>query len=413
KIVTVNTNGKNCKRGYEMNDLNVLTDSMLLLQDGKILDCLPNSAYNKLNFDKTIDLEGKCILPGLIDCHTHTIFAGSRANEFKLKLGGATYEEIAAAGGGIANTTLATRNASKSELIAIGKKWLAHFASLGITTVEIKSGYGLNEHDEIKMLQVIDELKKSSPLDIVSTYLGAHIVPGEYKLNRSAYIDLICQTMLPRIAASSLADFCDVFCESSAYSAGEMKLILETAKSLGIKPRAHIEQFNRIGGLEVALSLGAISVDHLEVMDANGIGLLSGSETVGVVLPGCSLFLKCAYAPARKIIDSGGLLAIATDFNPGSSHIPNLPLVLSLGALNMKLTIEEVISAATINAAKVLGRETITGSIEPGKTADLLILDSEEYTDLIYTIGKNMTYMTIKNGNIIYTNKHGLVHENN
>lgn len=403
QIVTVNSNGKNFKRGNELADVEVLHDHSVIIENDTIIDIIPTSSFNKIRADKEIDLTNKVLLPGLVECHTHSVFAGSRANEFRLKLKGASYEEIAASGGGINTTVQAVRAASLEELLQITGKRVDYFISQGITTLEIKSGYGLNFEDEIKILNVVNELNKRYPIEIVSTFLGAHTIPKELKNNREEYIDLIINKMLPYVASNNLAEFCDGFCEPSAFSADEIDRIFGKAVELGLKIKLHTEQFNNIGGLDVALKHNAVSVDHLEVIEKRDIAKFSDTETVAVLLPGVSFFLNYDYAPARQLIENNAIVALATDYNPGSSHIANMNLIMSLAALKMKMSIEETISAVTINAAKSLDRNKTIGSIEIGKKADFSVFDTKDYADIVYSVGRNLNCMTIKNGIVIYT----------
>ena len=401
QIVTVDTKAKNFKRGRDLGELNILENFSIVVEDGIIKDFVKEKASNVF-FDDVINLHGKIVLPGLIECHTHTAFAGSRASEFKLRLNGASYEEIAEAGGGIANTVNATRKASKEELKQLMKKRVKHFISQGITTLEIKSGYGLSFEDEIKILEAIKELNEEVPIDLISTFLGAHTIPPEFKGNREEYISLINKKLLPYIAENDLANYCDAFCEKTAFSASEVNSIFANASEHGLKLRLHTEQFNNIGGLETALKHNALSVDHLEVAAENDIPRLAESETVAVLLPGVSFFLDYDFAPARDLIDSGAIVALATDYNPGSSNISNLHFILSLASLKMKMSIEETISAVTINAAKAMDLQENIGSLEIGKKADFAVFDIPEYSEISYNIGQNLNSMTIKNGNVIF-----------
>ena len=405
QIITVNSNGLNYKRGLMMDELHPLTDYSIYLEDGIIKDFVSNNDISKYKYDEEIDLENKIILPGLIDCHTHTVFAGNRANEFKLKLKGATYEEIAAEGGGINNTVNSVRLSSFDELFKISAERINYFISRGITSLEIKSGYGLSFYDEIKILQVIKALKNTFEIDIVPTFLGAHTFPPEFKNDRQKYIDMIINEMLPYIYENKLAVFCDVFCEKSAFLVDEADLILNSAKNMGFKIKLHTEQFNDIGGISLAFKHNAVSVDHLEVLNEENVIKIANSDITAVLLPGVSFFLNYDYANADKLIKNNGIVAISTDFNPGSSHIQDLNLIMSIAALKMKMTIEETISAVTINAAKAIGIEKITGSIEIGKQADFSIYDTTNYADIVYSVGKNLNVMTIKKGNIIYNSK--------
>lgn len=404
-ILTLNTNGLNFKRGKELADPGILTGHSIIIEDNTIKDFIPNKSFRKSLVDKVIDAKGKTVLPGLIDCHTHTLFAGSRANEFAQKIAGASYEEIARLGGGIRNTMTSTRKASEKSLFNSTSDWINHFISLGITSLEIKSGYGLSFEDEVKILRILKKLKSNSPIQIVSTFLGAHIVPPEFSKNRNAYIDTVITKMIPYIAKNSLADFCDVFCEKGAFTLEETDRILKTAARHSLPTKIHTDQFNSFGGIGTALKNKCNSADHLEVIKANDISAIAKSETTAVLLPGASFFLNCPYAPARKLIDKGAIVAIASDFNPGSSHIPNLHLIMSIASIKMKMKPEEVIAAVTINAAKALGIQNTTGSLEIGKSADFSIFNTENFLDISYTIGKNLNSMTIKNGKIIYDNQ--------
>lgn len=402
QIVTVNTNGVNFKRGKDLSNLETLNGYSIVVEDNLIKDIVHNSKISRYKFDEEIDLTGKVVLPGLVECHTHTAYAGSRAEEFKKKLNGVSYEQIAKAGGGINTTVQAVRKASFEELVNIIKPRIDYFISQGITTLEIKSGYGLSYYDEIKLLQVINYLNNEYAIDIISTFLGAHTFPPEYKNDHNKYIDIILNGLLPFIAENKLAVFCDAFCEKTAFTAAQVEKIFAEALKLGLKLKLHTEQFNNIGGLDTALKFNAQSVDHLEVIAENDISKFADTETVAVLLPGVSFFLNYDYAPARKLIESNAIVALATDYNPGSSHIANLNLIMTLAALKMKMTIEETISAVTINAAKALDVSDKVGSIEIGKKADFAVFDISDYSEIVYQVGKNLNCMTVKNGKVIY-----------
>lgn len=402
QVVTVNTNGKNFKRGKELAEVDCVFDSSIVIEDDIIKDITPTNSISKKLFNEVIDLTDKIVLPGLVECHTHTAFSGSRANEFRQKLAGVGYEEIANAGGGILKTVSSVRSASFEELVKTVKPRVEFFISQGVTTLEIKSGYGLDFENERKLLQVINFLDEIFPIDIIATFLGAHTFPPEFEENKKGYVDLIINEMLPHISNQKLALFCDGFCELTAFTAEEIELIFNAATVNGLKLKLHTEQFNTIGGLDAALNHNAVSVDHLEVINDNDIIKISNTDTVAALLPGVSFFLNHTYAPARKLIENNVIVALATDYNPGSSHISSLPLVMSLAALKMKMTIEETISAVTINAAKALCRQNSIGSIEIGKKADFAIFNTNEYSDIVYEIGKNLNCITIKNGNVIY-----------
>lgn len=402
QIVTVSTKGKNYKRGKEHNQVDVLTDHSIIIEEDLIKDIVPTKSIKNESGCHVISVKDRTIMPGFTECHTHTVFMGSRSNEFRLKLKGASYEEIAKGGGGINTTVSAVRKSSFEELVKAAEPRIYNFITQGVTTIEIKSGYGLDYENEIKLLKVINHLKTIFPIEIVTTFLGAHTYPIEYKDDHAGYNDLIINKMLPYIAKNKLADFCDVFCELNAFSKDVAERILKKALGAGLKIKLHTEQFNNIGGLEGALKLKATSVEHLEMIKEEQIKLLETSETTAVLLPGVSYFLDYQYAPARKLIERNAIIALATDYNPGSSNIKNIFFIMSLAAIKMKMTIEEVISAYTINAAKALAISDRTGSIEPGKRADFSILDTSEYSDLVYNTGVNMNIMTIKNGKVIY-----------
>jgi imidazolonepropionase len=402
QIITVNTDGKNCKRGNDLGDIGVLTEHAIVVENDTIKDLIPNSSIKNPSKYDIIDLQDKVILPGLVECHTHAAFAGSRANEFKLKLQGNSYEQIAKSGGGIISTVTAVRNSSLNELVKLLIPRVKYFISQGITTLEIKSGYGLDLENEIKLLEAIKKLNSMFTIDIIPTFLGAHTYPPEFKDNHNGYLELITQKMLPQIAEKKLAKFCDAFCERTAFSSEEVNIIFTKAKELGFHLRLHTEQFHNIGGLEIALNHETVSVDHLEVMTDKQIFKIAAFDIVAVLLPGVSFFLNYEFAPARKLIDNNAIVALSTDYNPGSSHISNLNLIMSIAAIKMEMTIEEIISAVTINAAKALLKNNEIGSIEVGKKADFAVFNAQDYADIIYYVGKNLNVMTIKNGKIIY-----------
>lgn len=402
QIVTCNTQGKNYKRGSELSSLEVLTDHFIVVEYGIIKDILPNSSINKFENCETIKLNDKIILPGLVECHTHTAFAGSRSLEFKDKIAGRTYEEIAKTGGGILTTVNAVRNTSLIGLVELMKPRIEEFISQGVTTLEIKSGYGLDFENEIKLLQAIKIINETYPIDIVSTFLGAHTFPKEFSDNHAAYINLLNNELIPHISKNNLAEFCDGFCESTAFAAKEIDDIFLAASKFGLKIKLHTEQFNNIGGLDVALKYKASSADHLEVLDEKDLQKFSIAETVAVLLPGVSFFLDYQFAPARKLIENNAIVALATDYNPGSSHILNLHLIMSLAAIKMKMRVEEIINAVTINSAKALNKENLVGSIEIGKKADFAVFNAADYSDIIYNVGRNLVTHTIKNGEIIF-----------
>ncbi|MGH9803177.1 MAG: imidazolonepropionase, partial [Blastocatellia bacterium] len=335
-----------------------------------------------------IDAGNRIVLPGFVDAHTHPVFAGNRAGEFEMRASGATYQQIALAGGGIRSTVRKTRAASEDELVAAGKRYAEWFLRCGTTTVEAKSGYGLTTEDELKMLRAIRRLSEETPLNYVPTFLGAHVVPDEFKDNSSAYVDLIVEEMLPRVAEEKLAEFCDVFCEQGAFSVEESRRILTAAKRLGLKLRVHADQLSLSGGSALAAELGAVTADHLEQADQSAISNLKAQSVQPVLLPASVLMIGSHhYANARAMIEAGLAVVIATDFNPGSSPVASMLLVLTLASTQMKMTPAEAISAATINAAYSLGRGNEIGSLEPGKRADFVIHDCDDYRELAYFAG--------------------------
>ncbi len=402
QILTCQTSINHYKVGKQLQDVGLLTNHSIVIEDGIIKDIIPEHSIKNFSDFEIIDVKGKTILPGLIECHSHLSFSGNRSNEFKMKLEGISYEEIAKNGGGILSTVSSVRNISIDELFSKMKPRVSEFISQGVTTLEIKSGYGLDFENEIKQLHSIKLVEEFFPIDIVSTFLGAHTYPIEFKKNRQEYLEIITNKMIPHISKNKLAEFCDGFCEKTAFSAEEIDFIFNQAKNYGLKVRLHTEQFNIIGGIDVAIKHNATSVDHLEVIDDDGILKLSNKEIVCVLFPGMSFFLNHHYAPARKLIDSGCIVALSTDFNPGSSHILNLHLIMQIAALKMKMNFEEIINSVTINAAKAIDRNNEVGSIEINKKADFAVFDTDNYTDIFYNVGRNLIYYTIKKGNIIY-----------
>jgi len=346
---------------------------------------------------------GKVVMPGLIDAHTHLVFAGSRENEFEQRIQGLSYQEIAGRGGGILSTVEATRNSSFDELFSLGKKRLDRMLSKGVTTVEAKSGYGLSLQDEMKILKVMKALQESHPIDIVPTFLGAHTLPKEFREDRMHYVDLLIEEMIPKVAQERLAEFCDVFCEEKAFTLEESKQILETGKRYGLKPKIHADQLSSGGGAELAAEVDAYSADHLEYASPEGIKKMAEKGVTAVLLPGASFFLSMKkYPPARDMIEQGVAVSLATDFNPGSSMTESLPMMMTMGCTMYKLLPKEVIQATTIHAARSMGREKEIGSLEVGKQADLLVLDIPNYRYLPYHFGVDHVETVIKKGKMIY-----------
>jgi imidazolonepropionase len=394
-------NGK-FKRKNELNDVGLKEDFSLVLEDDLISDIASSKDFDFSKFDLIIDCRNKVILPGLIDSHTHLIFSGSRADEFEMRVAGLSYEEIAEKGGGINRTVLATRNSSKDELKNLADERIKNAIRFGVTTLEVKSGYGLDYETELKMLEVVNELNKNSNYELIPTFLGAHTIPSEFKDKRSEYLKLITEKLLPEISKKNLAKYCDVFLEKTAFSLEESKLILESARMNGLELKLHCDQFNSLGGVKLGIDLNVKSLDHLEMITASDIKLLSKTDIVATILPGVSYFLKIRYAPVREMIDNGCIIAIATDFNPGSCTSQNLPLMMNIATLYNGMKLNETINSVTINAAYSLGLENKLGSIEVGKQADLLILNTNDYKNLVYYFGSTFTQTVIKRGKIIY-----------
>jgi imidazolonepropionase len=341
-------------------------------------------------------------LPGFVDSHTHLPFAGNRVEEFRLRLQGYTYQQLAAKGMGIQTTVDATRRATKKELLDLVLERLDRMLLNGATTVEAKSGYGLNLRDEVKQLEVLKEAIRRHPVDIVSTFMGAHDVPKEYKTRKRAYIDLLINKIIPEVSRRKLAEFFDIFCEEGVYSVQETRRLAEAAKRAGFKIRIHADEFSALGGAELAAEVRAASADHLISITEEGIRVLSRSKTAATLLPSVSFFLMLEKkAPARRLIDAGAALNLASDFNPGSSMVGSMLFVLQLGVYLLKMSIEEAINAVTANAAYALRRQKSIGSLEVGKKMDMLLCDVPDYASLIYELGWNPIRYVIKNGRIV------------
>ncbi len=376
--------------GAELQDLGVVTDGALFVRAGRIAAVGTRREVEPLVGDDcvVVDAGGRVVLPGFVDAHTHPVFAGTRADEFEERTRGATYQEIAARGGGIRATVRRTRAASESELVKAGRRYAEWFLRGGTTTVEAKSGYGLSLEDELKLLRAIRRLNSEMPLRYVPTFLGAHDVPEEYRARRELYVELIIDEMLPRVAAERLAEYCDVFCEERVFTTDEAWRILSAARCHGLGLRLHAEPVSLAGGAQLAAELGAATADHLEHTDAAGIAALKAAGVQPVLLPGSVYALGARrYPQARAMIDAGLALVLATDFNPGSSPTPSMLAILSLACTQMKLTPAEAITCATVNAAHSLGRGAQLGSLEAGRRADFCIHDCADYRELAYFFG--------------------------
>jgi len=377
--------------GTEMKSLPSIKNAFLLIEDTIIVDYGSMKDLDDLSADRVIDARGQIILPTWCDSHTHIVYAGNREEEFVDRINGLSYEEIAAKGGGIINSAERLSLSSEQELFEQSSKRLEEVMHLGTGAVEIKSGYGLTPESEMKMLKVIKTLSNSYPLTIKSTFLGAHAFPSKFKDNPEAYIDQICHQMIPEIAEKKLAAYIDVFCEKGYFTVEQTERILATGKKHGLTPKIHVNQFNSIGGVQAGVKSEALSVDHLEIMTPEDIESLKESNTMPVALPSCSFFLSIPYTPARLMIDSGLPLALATDFNPGSSPSGNMNFVVATACIKMKLTPEEAINAATINGAYAMGLSHSHGSITKGKLASLIITkDIPSYHFIPYAFGSNV-----------------------
>jgi imidazolonepropionase len=376
--------------GAEMSELSIIEDGALLVRDGRFESVGARSEIEALiDADcEVVDACGRVVLPGFVDAHAHPVFAGTRADEYEERARGATYQEIAARGGGIRSTVRKTRLASLDELVATGKRHAEWFLQTGTTTVEAKSGYGLTTEDELKILRAVARLKTETPLGFVPTFLGAHDIPDEYRSRREEYVRLVIEEMLPAVARERLAEYCDVFCEERVFTLDESRRILEAAKRLGLGLRFHADQLSLSGGAQLAAELGAATADHLEHTDAAGIAALKSANVQPVLLPGSVYALGSSrYPAARQMIEAGLAVVLATDFNPGSSPTPSMPMILSLASTHMKMTPAEALTAATVNAAYSLGRGQEIGSIERGKRADFVIHDCADYRELAYFFG--------------------------
>lgn len=393
-LCTLASGNKLFRTGKEMQNVSEIKNAAILFSDkiefvGTTTDVENHIKTNNIKIENTIDATGKTIIPGFCDSHTHIVFAGNRSNEFARRLRGATYQEIAAEGGGILTTMKATRNASIDELIENGKKLAISAMKHGTTSIEIKSGYSLTTEGELKQLRAIKQLKEELPMNIRATFMGAHDFPTEYKNNRQKYIDLLVNEMIPAVAEEKLADYCDAFIDKGYYTNEEARVIFDAAKKYGMKIRTHSDEMADVGATGFSADIGAVSADHLLFASDESIAKMAKSGTVATMMPATAYFIRMPYAPARKMIEAGCITALATDCNPGSSFTENMQLVLSLAVINMGMTAEEALTAATINSAKAMDLSDITGSLDIGKQADFVIVDVDNYTDLFYHFGIN------------------------
>ena len=389
--------------GKEMATLPTIKNAFLVIENEYITNFGTMDNCPEINTDKTIDATGKIVLPTWCDSHTHLVYAGNREGEFVDRINGLSYEEIAKRGGGILNSAIKLNETSEEEIYNQSKVRLEEVMQLGTGAVEIKSGYGLTVEGELKMLRVIKKLAENYPVKIKATFLGAHAFPTEYKDNHSGYIDLIVNEMLPKIAQENLAEYIDVFCETGYFSVEETEKIMKAGKKYGLISKIHVNQFNAIGGIAASVKHKALSVDHLEIVTDEDIEVLKNSETMPVALPSCSYFLSIPYTPARKMLQAGLPLALATDFNPGSTPSGNMNFVVATACIKMKMTPEESINAATINGAYAMGISDTHGSITIGKKANLILTKPiTSYYQLPYAFGSNLIENVMIEGKIIY-----------
>lgn len=394
------------RRGRALNDLGIIRDGAILVQGDRIAAVGRRREVERLPPARRagkLDLLGRVVLPGFVDSHTHLVFPNSRATEYELRIAGKSYQQIARQGGGILSTVKALRKTAPEQLEAKASAYLRQFAAHGTTTLEAKSGYGLDWPSELKLLRVLHELHQDQPLDIVPTFLGAHVVPPEFRRTPNAYVDLLVRRWIPSIATAGLAEFCDVYCDRGAFTLAQARRILSAARACGLVPRIHAEQFARTGAARLAIDLQAASADHLEQISAADVRALAHCDVVSTLLPGCSFHLGAAQrAPARALIDAGAIVALATDFNPGTSPTVSMPMILSLACNELRMNPAEALSAATINAAYSLRLHDRIGSLEVGKYADMAAFDVADYREIPYYFGVNLCSMTMKRGVVIH-----------
>lgn len=395
--------GQAPKAGACMRDLQIITDGAVVAEEGIITWVGPMSELPPLDEKQytVIEADGRCVLPGFVDSHTHFVFGGYRPEEFFWRLNGTPYLEILARGGGILNTVQATRNANGAELKQLASDRLAAMLAMGVTTVEGKSGYGLDCTTELRQLVVMGELNQEQPVEIVPTFLGAHAVPAEYQGKNEEYVDFMIKQVLPAVAKQGIAEFCDVFCEQGVFSIDQSRKILQAAQKLGMKAKLHADEIVALGGAELAGELKAVSADHLLQATDAGIAALAENGVVATILPATAFCLRESYARARTMIDSGVAVALATDFNPGSCFTQSIPLVIALAAMQLNLTPAEIVTALTCNGAAAVGRQDRVGSLECGKQADMVILDYPSHLFLVYNAGMNIVDKVIKKGQVV------------
>ena len=406
KLATMRS-GKNPKVKERMNEIEILENAYVAIGDGKFVDIGQGESYKKIinQTSKIDDADGLLVTPGLIDAHTHLVHGGSRENEFSKKISGVPYIDILKQGGGILSTVKSTRESTFEELYHKARKCCDWMFELGVTTIESKSGYGLDMDTEIKQLQVSHKLSKDHPIDLVHTFLGAHAIPVEYKGNSEKYIDILVNEIMPKVRELGLAEFCDVFCEEGAFSITESELILSKAKEIGYKLKIHADEIESLGGAELSARLNCISSDHLMAASEEGIKMMAKNNVIANLLPATSFNLNKSYASARKMIDLGVPIALSSDYNPGSCPSENLQFVMQLGCIGLKMTPYEVLNAVTINAAYAIDRQDEIGSIEVGKKADLVVFDAPNIEYLMYHFGVNHVNKVYKDGILVVDDK--------
>jgi imidazolonepropionase len=406
QLLTLRGPNETPRTGAALRDVGLIADGAVAAADGVIISAGPVSqVLDEVDLSPEgvqLDAGGRAVLPGFVDAHTHLIHAGSRVDEFEQRLGGATYREIAAGGGGILSTMRATRAASEDDLITLGRARLDRMLRLGTTTIEAKSGYGLRTADELKCLRAMHRLGAAHEVDIVTTFLGAHVVPPEYAGDPDGYVRCIVEEMLPAVVEEDLAEFCDVFCDVGAFTPEQARAILEAGAEMGLRSKVHADEFSDLGGALLAAEVGSVSADHLEYASDEGLQAMADAGTIAVLLPCTALFLGLPYARARRMVEVGVPVALATDFNPGTSPTHAMPMAVSLGCLGMRLLPGEAIAAATINAAHAVGMAEEIGSLEPGKAADLVILDARDFREIVTAFGTNPIAAVVKRGRVVW-----------